>query len=87
VRRSAQDAEIAQLRRNLRRGQILTALVKGQGSGSRWYLSLGGVTLPFDSRDRFVIGERILLLVQRLQPRIVLKRVGHLRDGSVDSCL
>ena len=82
---SANDNDIEVLRHNLRRGQILTALVKQHGKGNCWFLLLGGVTLPFDSCEQLIIGERIMLVVEKLKPTIQLKRIGAIKNGSIDS--
>ncbi|MBC8478813.1 MAG: hypothetical protein ISR91_00690 [Candidatus Delongbacteria bacterium] len=78
---------IAELRGKLRQGKILSALVEGCDEKGRWLLTLAGVTLPFESREPLQQGERIMLLVERLHPNMVLKRVGTLRDGGFDGRL
>lgn len=75
---------IDKLRSKLRQGQILTALVEERRQDGSWSIALAGVTLPFTSRETLQIGERIILLVERLRPTIRLKRVGTMRDGGVD---
>ena len=78
------ENSIDKLRCKLRQGQILTALVLEYRQDGRWNIALAGVTLPFSSRETLQIGERIILLVERLLPNIRLKRVGSMRNGGVD---
>jgi len=75
---------LEKLRSKLRQGQILTALVKEHRQDGSWDIALAGVTLPFTSRETLQIGERIILLVEKLRPTIRLKRIGTMRDGGVD---
>jgi len=77
---------IEQLRNNIHPGQIISARVMEKVSSNSYMIQLAGFMLPFTSRQRLDLHQKIILKVRGLNPQITLQFMGTIRDtGSLEA--